>query len=190
MPLWQNRKSGNPYGFPKISFMEKEMNVTIDVKLTKQDLYKFNMQQAYKGMQGILSIILPFLVFAYAVSTFGEVSIASTLVYVGLGIMFLVYVPISLWLRVRKIMADPNNALSKTIRYEFEEEKICVSVEAEHVEFKWENIFRMKTSGNLVLVYTNRINAYILPKEQIGEKYDQLFRLAHAKLEKHRINMK
>lgn len=166
------------------------MKVVLDIKLDAKDLFRFNMQQAYRGMQGILSIILPILVFAYAVTSFGEVSIGSTLVYVGLGIVFLVYVPVSLWLRVNKIVKDENNALSKVLHYEFEEDAICVSVGEESVEFKWENIFQMKTSGPLLLVYTNRINAYVLPLVQVGNQYEELSKLAHAKLEKYRIKMK
>lgn len=166
------------------------MKVVLDIKLDAKDLFRFNMQQAYRGMQGILSIILPILVFAYAVTSFGKVSIGSTLVYVGLGIVFLVYVPISLWLRVNKTVKDENNALSKQLHYEFEEEVIRVSVGEESVEFQWENIFQMKTSGPLLLVYTNRINAYVLPLTQVGDKYEELSKLAHAKLEKYRIKMK
>ena len=166
------------------------MKVTLDIKLNAKDLYKFNMKQAYRGMQGILSIIMPILVFAYAVTSYGQVSIGSTLVYIGLGIMFLVYVPISLWLRVNKIIKDENNALSKSIHYVFDEDTIGVSVGEESVEFKWENIFQMKTSGDLLLVYTNRINAYILPLSQVGEQYENLSKMAHAKLEKYRIKMK
>ena len=155
-----------------------------------KDLFRFNMMQAYRGMQGFLSILLPILVFAYAVTSYGEVSIGSTLVYVGMGILFLVYVPISLWLRVNKIVNDENNALSKNLHYEFEEEVIRVSVGEESVEFKWENIFQMKTCGDLLLVYTNRINAYIFPLAQVGDQYESLSKLAHSKLEKYRIKMK
>ncbi len=165
------------------------MKVSLDIKLTAKDLFRFNMNQAYKGMQGGLSILLPILVFAYAIATFGDVSIGSTLVYVGLGVLFLVYVPVSLWLRTKKIISDPNNAISKTLHYDFEEDLIRVSVEQEQVEFKWENIYRLCTSGNLLLVYTNRINAYILPLEQVGEEYQALSELAHKKLEKCRIKM-
>lgn len=166
------------------------MKVTLDIKLDAKDLFKFNMMQAYRGMQGSLSIILPILIFAYAVTSYGTVSIGSTLVYIGLGIMFLVYVPVSLWLRVNKTVKDENNALSKSIHYEFEEETIRVSVGEESVEFKWENIFQMKTSGNLLLLYTNRINAYIFPLAQVGDNYEALSKLAHSKLEKYRIRMK
>ena len=170
--------------------MENEMKVSFDIKLEAKDLFRFNMMQAYRGMQGALSIILPILFFAYAVTSYGDVSMGSTLVYIGLGIMFLVYVPVSLWLRVNKTVKDENNALSKMLHYEFEEDTIRVSVGEESVEFKWENIFQMKTSGALLLVYTNRINAYILPLAQVGEQYEALSKLAHAKLEKYRIKMK
>ena len=166
------------------------MKVSFDIKLTANHLFKFNMMQSYKGMQGVLSILLPMLIFAYAVSSYGQVSIGSTLVYTGLGIMFLVYVPLSLWLRVNKIIKDENNALSKTLHYDFEEEIIRVSVGEENVEFKWENIFQMKATKDLVFLYTNRINAYIFPKEQLGENYEKLSELAHKKLEKYRIKMK
>ena len=166
------------------------MKVTLDIKLNAKDLYKFNMKQAYSGMQGTLSIILPVLLFVNAVSSYGKVEIGTTLLYAGLGILFLIYVPISLWLRVNKVVKDENNALSKTLHFEFEEDVIRVSVGEESVEFKWENIFQMKTSGGLLLVYTNRINAYILPLSQVGEKYDALSKLAHSKLEKYRMKLK
>lgn len=166
------------------------MKVTLDIKVDAKDLFKFNMLQAYKGLQGFLSIFLPILIFAYAITSIGKVEFLYTALYFGLGIVFLVYVPISLWIRVNKIVKDENNALSKTLHYEFEEELIRVSVGEESVEFKWENIFQMKTSGKLLLVYTNRINAYILPLAQVGDKYDELSKLAHSKLEKYRIKMK
>lgn len=165
------------------------MKIEFDVKLSAKDLYVFNIKQAYRGMQGILSIILPLLVFAYAVSTWGQVSIGSTLVYVALGILFLVYVPISLWLRVNKSIKDTSNALSKILHYTFTEEAITVSVGEESVEFQWENIFRMKKSGSQVLIYTNRINAYILPIQQVGSQFEALSQLAGKKLEKYRISI-
>ena len=158
------------------------MKVTFDIKLDAKDLFRFNMNQAYKGMQGFLSILLPVLIFAYAGTSYGKVSIGSTLLYVGLGIVFLVYVPISLWLRVNKTIKDEKNALSKTLHYEFCEENIQVSVGEESVEFKWENIFQMKSTKDMLLLYTNRINAYILPKAQMGENFPLLSELAHKNI--------
>ena len=33
------------------------MKTKFDVKITEKDLFQFNMEQAYKGSQGILSIL-------------------------------------------------------------------------------------------------------------------------------------
>ena len=165
------------------------MKVELNIKIDAKDLFGFNIRQAYKGMQGFLSIFLPILLFAYGVNSVGKVEVIYTVVYFALGLVFLFYVPFSLWKRANKVVNDPNNALSKTLHYEFSEDKIRVEVEEQSVEFQWENIFMMKKSGKQLLVYTNRINAYILPLEQVGEKYDALSTLAKGKLEKYRIKL-
>jgi len=48
----------------------------------------------------------------------------------------------------------------------------------------------MKSTKDMLLLYTNRINAYILPKAQLGENYQLLSELAQKKLEKYRIKLK
>lgn len=183
-------QSGELCGFLKSNtVLENEMKVTLDIKITAKDLFNFNIRQAYKGMQGFLSVLLPVLLFAYGVNSIGKVDVIYTFVYFALGVVFLVYVPFSLWKRANKVVNDPNNALSKTLHYEFREDAIRVEVEDQNVEFKWENIFMMKKSGKLLLVYTNRINAYILPLEQVGDKYTELSELAKSKLEKYRLKL-
>ena len=54
------------------------MNVTFDVKLTPKDLFTFNMRQSYRGMQGVLSIVLPLLLFVQAGLNYKNVSIGTT----------------------------------------------------------------------------------------------------------------
>ena len=39
------------------------------------------------------------------------------------------------------------------------------------------------------LVYSTRINAYIIPREQLGEQYKELAKIANEKLPKHRVKM-
>lgn len=166
------------------------MNIRTEIKLTAGDLYRFNIRQVYRGMQGFLSIVLPLLVFANAYVSFGKVSMGWTCLYIGLGILFLVYVPVSLWMRVKKTIANPENALSGVITYEFSDEGIKVSVAEESVELKWEQVYRMLATKKLLLIYTNRINAYILPMAQLTEQYAQISELAHKKLERFRIKMR
>ena len=41
-----------------------------------------------------------------------------------------------------------------------------------------------------MLVYSNRVNAYIIPREQITDKYDDFVEIAKSKLEKYRLIIK
>jgi hypothetical protein len=55
---------------------------------------------------------------------------------------------------------------------------------------QWEQIYKMVATKSNVLVYSNRTNAYVIPREQLGEKYAALAELAQAKLPKYRVKMK
>jgi hypothetical protein len=48
----------------------------------------------------------------------------------------------------------------------------------------------MVSTKHLVLVYSNRLNAYVIPQRQLGELYLPLAKLARQKLPKYRLRMK
>ena len=162
------------------------MKLEFDVKLSVKDLYLFNLGQAYKGMQGIISLIIPAGIFAYAVYEWGKVSLGTSILNIGIGILLLVYVPISLYLRSAKIIKS-DEVLSKPLHYEVSEEGILVTQGEASAQLEWNQIYRMVASGKYIRIYTNRINAYIIPKEQINGNYDEVIALAKSKLEKFRL---
>lgn len=165
------------------------MKVEFDAQLQIKNLYQFNIYQAYKGMQGMLSIFIPLFVFVIVIMNWGKVTLETSLLNLGLGILFLLYVPVSLWFRSKKTLKQ-NEVLSNPLHYEFTEEQICVTQGEQRVEFKWENIYRMVTVGDLLLIYTNRMNAYVIPKAQVGDGYQTLKDMAKVQLERHRFKLK
>ena len=48
----------------------------------------------------------------------------------------------------------------------------------------------MVSTKKQVLIYSNRVNAYIIPRDQLGENYEAVKEIAQQKLEKYRIRMK
>ena len=162
------------------------MKIEFDVKLTTKDLYLFNLGQAYKGMQGMISIVIPALIFAYAIYEWGQVNLGTSILNIGIGLLLLLYVPISLYLRSAKIIKG-DEVLSKSLHYEVSEEGIQVSQGEAAATLEWEQIYRMVAKGNYIRIYTNRINAYIIPKSQIEDRWDMVVQLAKKKLEKFRL---
>lgn len=165
------------------------MTVEFDIKLTCRDIYRFNMYQTYSGMQGWISVIVAVLLFARMVTTFGTVSATNTLLYALFGIVMLLYFPLFLYLRSRQSLAA-SEALRETLHYAVDENGFTASRGEESGLLKWEQIYKMVATKNNVLVYSNRINAYVIPREQLGGKYEALAALAKANLEKHRVKMR
>lgn len=162
------------------------MKLEFDIKLTIRDLYMYNLGQAYKSLQGILSVVIPAMIFVYAAYNWENVKIETSLLNIGIGILFLVYVPISLYLRsAKKVTAD--DVLSKPLHYEVSEEGIHVSQGDASADLQWNQIYRIAAKGKRVLIYTNRIHAYIIPKNQIEGMSEALIELARKNLEKYRI---
>ena len=164
------------------------MKVEFDVNLEQKHIFKFNMRQAYKGAQGLLSIMIPAIILGRLYVYYGQMDICQILMHVGLGILFILYVPVSLWLGAKRTLKK-NSVLSNTLHFVFSENGISVMQGEEKAEFQWENIYRMISTRELVLIYTNRINAYIIPRKQMGTQYTELKQLANTKLEKYRCKM-
>ena len=52
-----------------------------------------------------------------------------------------------------------------------------MSQKEESAELPWEQIYKMVGTKSNVLVYSSRINAYIIPRAQLGDKYADLAEL-------------
>ena len=165
------------------------MKLEFDIQLIEKDLFDFNIYQIYRSAQGIVSILLAIIVWVMSAVTFSNGSIAYGVMYIVGGFVFLLYIPVSLKLRV-KVTLKTNEVLSGVLHYEVTEDAICVSQGEEKAELKWEQIYKFVANKKRVLVYSNRVNAYIIPREQITDKYDDFVEIAKSKLEKYRLIIK
>lgn len=165
------------------------MQVEFEIRLKPEDLYRFNMYQMYTGIHGWISIVLGILMFVLTVRTYGNVEMTYTLLYAVFGILFLFYAPVTLKLRSKQSIAA-SEELSKPLHYVVDADGFKVSQGEASAELAWNQIYKMVATKRNVLVYSSRKNAYVIPREQLGENYQALFDLAKEKLEKFRVKMK
>lgn len=163
--------------------------IAFDVQLQPKDLFRFNIHQTYTTMQGPVSVVLAILVFVMSGVTFSKGEMGYGALYLGIGILFLVYIPFTLWTRAHQVLKK-NAVLSGVLHYEISEKGIEVSQDGDSGVLEWKQIYKMISTGKQVLVYSNRVNAYIIPREQLGSQYDALKALAETQLEKYRVRMK
>lgn len=165
------------------------MPIEFDITLTPRDMYRFNMYQAYSGSQGFISVILSVIAFVMAGMTYGTVELLYTALYIIFGIILLIYIPASLYLRSKQSLAA-SKVLREPLHYKVTEDGFHVSQGEENAQLPWEQIYKMTATKSLVLVYSSRIHAYVIPRAQLGNSYMELAKLAGRKLPKHRIKMK
>ena len=165
------------------------MPIEFDIKLESKDMYRFNMYQMYSGFHGIFSIVIAVLAFAMAVMTYGEVTMTYTLIYSLFGVLFLIYMPVTLWMRSKHSLAA-SEVLKNTLHYQMDEEGVHVSQGEDSALLPWNQIYRMTATKHNVLIYSSRTVAYVVPKSQIGDAYSKMAELANRKLEKYRVKMK
>ena len=165
------------------------MEVSFDIKLTPKDLFRFNMFQTYTTTQGPTSIILAIIVIVMSVISFRDGQVGYGLLYVAAAVLFVVYIPGSLWGRAKAALKK-NEVLAGTLHYQISQKGIEVFQGEDSGLLPWDAIYKMVSNQKQVLIYSNRVNAYIIPREQLGDKYDALKEIARKQLPNYRLRMK
>lgn len=165
------------------------MKAEFDITLSDKDMYRFSMYHTYRGSQGAVSVILAILSFIAAVKTYGSVTGTYTILYVVFGCLFLFYMPCSLYLKSKRqfLMSE---VLRDSLHYVVDDTGVHTSQNGETADLHWEQVYKIVSTKRQVLLYSNRVNAYIIPREQLGKNYEILCQIAGEHLKKFRFKMK
>jgi len=168
------------------------MPLEFDIKLKPKDMFLFNMYQTYTSFSGWFSIVFGVAFFGFAGCScyaYKEAGYTNAVLYLLAGIFLLAYMPFTLWMRAgRSIKASP--VLSGVLHYHVDADGFTVTQGEASGVLAWKQIYKMVATKSNVLVYSNRLNAYVIPRAQLGEQYVSLAKLANDKLPKFRVRMK
>lgn len=163
------------------------MKIEFDVQINHKDLFGFNIRQTYLSSQGIISVLIGILCMVMAGTQFHEGNIGYGIMYVVIGIVIVAYIPGALWLRAKHTM-KVNTVLSGVLHYSFDEKGITVTQGEEEGVLPWNSVYKMIATKKYILIYSNRVNAYIIPKNQIHQM-EELIQLAKAQLDSYRVKL-
>ena len=111
------------------------------------------------------------------------------MLYAAAGVVFLFYMPLNLYLRSKRQFLM-SIELQNALHYLIDDQGIHTSQNDASADLPWEQIYKIISTKEYVYIYSNRINAYILPRVQIAEYYGQLQELAGSHLPTYRVKMK
>lgn len=153
-----------------------EEKIRLKITMTEQNIKDYVYGQTLKSLRGIAFFALGVLAIVILVLTWNDQGTLAKVCLIGIAAIYLVVQPVMTILKANTLSKRPE--LFVPIEYEIDEEEVAVTQGEEHIVYRWEDGFRFVVKKNLLLMYVSRINAYILPKDQLGENYTRLLTMA------------
>lgn len=156
--------------------------IEVDIKITAADLYDYMLQHTYNSAGGILG------------SSVGAVCILFGLltkqwIFLIAGVILLLYLPWTLFIRSRRqILANPS--FQNPLHYVLDDNGITVSQGEISESQSWENMVKAVSTRRSYIVYTSRINATILPKDQLGDQKAAAAAIISTHIPPKRVNIR
>ena len=148
--------------------------VEFDVQIKAGDLYDYMLRHTYNSFAGLLGSLVGALMVVGGLYT-------STWLMAGAGIILLLYLPWTLFLKSRQQMLA-NPAFKEPLHYVLDEEGVHVSQNGTEEMQKWEDIAKAVSTSRSLILYTSRVNACIFPRRCLKDDTAKVIQILCANL--------
>lgn len=152
-----------------------------DVKITSGDLYDYMLRHTYHSAQGLLGTCVGALAIFIFLNNFQPI-------YLIMGIVIILYLPWTLYLKSGQQAQNP--AFKEPLHYILDEEGIAVCQGEVNEKQNWQDMHRAVSTGRSIIVYTNRVNACIFPRKQLGDMEQQVLAYISTHMEPKKVNIR
>lgn len=158
------------------------MSAEFDVKMTTGKMYDYMMRHAFTSFAGIVGELLGILLIV-GFFVYGQ------WFHLILGVITVLYQPVALYYRARRQVKN-NEAFKEPLHYTVDDNGISVKSGDNTESLEWNRIYKAVSTSRSVIVYTNRINACIFPKEDMGDKKDAVIRIISTHMDPKQVNIR
>lgn len=134
--------------------------------INAEDMFRFTMYHVYHSRACFVAIAVPVLGCIGAAVCFSQGDMKRGLLYLIAGLAFAGIYHLDLWLRSRR-QAKLNASFSEDLIISLDEEGMTAIQGEESVKVPWKEIQNLKKTKHLLLVYTDSIHSYLIPKGRL-----------------------
>ena len=158
------------------------MRVEFDVKMTTGKMYDYMLRHTFTSFAGVVGEVLGIVL---VVGFF----VTGQWLYLLAGIICVVYQPVALYMRARRQVY--NNEVFKTpLHYILDDEGITVQSGDNTDSLPWEKMYKAVSTTRSVILYTGRVNACIFPKEDMGDRKDDVIRIISTHMDRKQVDIR
>lgn len=168
--------------------LDNNMNeIKFKTKITKKELYEFIMNNNYKSLRGIISILFSLIALIGTLFYWGNLETLQKIIMIFFAGMFTIITPIEYYIRAcRQVKKN----FIEEITYIFNTNGITINIKEESSVLLWEEVMKVISTKNLVIIYFTPIRAFILPKKDIGENFERLKEMMETNTDCYKFVMK
>lgn len=157
------------------------MEMEFDVQITKKDLYDYQLYYAYTSPSGLFGTIVGCLFLVAFLNT-------GTPLYLIVGAFIILYFPWTLHIKAASQAKTP--VFQKPLHYRLSEEGLEISTEEEKQLVPWDSITKASSTGKTVLLYTSKVNAFLFPKRELGERRGEFVQIISRYVAPEKVKIK
>ncbi len=163
---------------------KKGAELQFELKLTVKDLWTFSMYHDNAGFRGIFNLLFTAAALFLLVFKWGSLPVSSRLLLVLCVLLFTVWQPLLVYIKARRQAKAP--VIRDVMTLTFGEEGLTVEQSGQTAEFTWDQMGRMDKMPSMIVLYMDRVHAYLLPKSVTGDQEEALCKMAREHLPKER----
>lgn len=153
--------------------MEQTVRFDYHINLNAKELWQFSMYHANRGMMLPFNALITLGSLCMLIFRWSEFSPIYRVLLVMCAGMFTIWQPFLLYLKAKKQARMP--AISQVIKMGFTEAGIDIEQAGNEAHINWDQIARVEMAPAMVVFYMDRIRAYLIPKDMLGEN-EEAFR--------------
>jgi len=161
------------------------MKIELDVKMTTAKMYDYMFRHVFTSFSGIVGEVLGILLIA----GFFVYETSKKWLYLIMGIIVVLYQPISLYMRAKKQVLS-NEVFKEPLHYVLDENGITVSSQENQDSLEWNKMYKAVSTTKSVIIYTTKINACIFPKEDMKDQKDDIIKMICTHMDPKQVNIK
>lgn len=165
------------------------MSIKFEVKMTEKYMYDYMLYHNYSHASGLLTAILGVVALGMGIKYVLASDINGSLIWFLVAIMFLIINPRSMKLRA-KAQVQNTATFQKPLEYEMTEEGIVVRQDEAEATTKWEDFTKAVSTQKSVILYMGRVRAFVLPKECMGQQYEEVIKMIHTHMPPSRVKIR
>ena len=170
-------------------------STTVDLK----SLRRFNFYVNFRNLRGILPIIIGVIIFIASNVTYfgpGEMFLQDYIVFSLLGIVLIAYPVVIVLIRTKGMMAR-SEVFSEPLNYSFEPEGIRFWTEADLGEgeeteskLRWEGIFKVIETKDMLMIFSNRVNAFLVPLDNLSGDITKIREILRSQVDGYKLKLR